>query len=110
MITPRLREGLPYPLGATPVAGGVNFALFSANAEKIELCLFDPDGFSEIARVALPERTDEVRRGFAPGLGPQLRTRPGISESISMSVIPAQAGIQREPRPRRYESFPRCRA
>ena len=42
--TSRVREGLPYPLGATWDGLGVNFALFSANATKVELCLFDEDG------------------------------------------------------------------
>src|SRR5919112_1012285 len=38
----RVLEGRPYPLGATWDGLGVNFALFSANATKVELCLFDP--------------------------------------------------------------------
>lgn len=40
----RLSEGLPYPLGATWDGLGVNFALFSANATKVELCLFEEGG------------------------------------------------------------------
>ncbi|TKW75056.1 MAG: hypothetical protein DI610_04870, partial [Staphylococcus hominis] len=44
----RLEPGTPYPLGATFDGLGVNFAVFSANAEKIELCLFDPSGRREI--------------------------------------------------------------
>ena len=40
----------PYPLGATWDGLGVNFAVFSANAERIDLCLFDPSGRREIAR------------------------------------------------------------
>jgi isoamylase len=47
----RIRVGAPYPLGATPDGFGTNFAVFSANAERIELCLFDPTGRREIARV-----------------------------------------------------------
>ena len=40
----RIREGLPHPLGATWDGLGVNFALFSAHATKVELCLFDATG------------------------------------------------------------------
>jgi len=66
----RLREGLPNPLGATWTGLGVNFALFSANATKVELCLFDDDGTTEIERIALPEYTDEVWHGFLPDARP----------------------------------------
>ncbi|GGB23881.1 glycogen operon protein GlgX homolog [Sphingomonas metalli] len=66
----RLDPGSPYPLGATCVEGGVNFAVFSANATKIELCLFDSGGRRELARLELPECTDEVWHGFLPDAGP----------------------------------------
>ena len=60
--------GQPYPLGATVKADGVNFALFSEYATKVELCLFDePDG-PEVARIPLRERTDEVWHSFFPGM------------------------------------------
>jgi isoamylase len=61
-----LEAGSPYPLGATWDGLGVNFAVFSAHAEQIDLCLFDPSGRREIARVALPEQTDEVFHGYLP--------------------------------------------
>jgi isoamylase len=48
----------------------VNFALFSAHAEKVELCLFDQDGMRETARIALPERTDDVWHGYLSDLAP----------------------------------------
>jgi isoamylase len=68
---PRVSEGLPHPLGATwDGDGGVNFALFSANATKVELCLFDDSGATEIARIELPEFTDEVWHGHIAGVGP----------------------------------------
>src|SRR5438128_1805042 len=51
----RVTEGLPDPLGATWDGLGVNFALFSANATKVELCLFDARGERELDRVVLPE-------------------------------------------------------
>lgn len=63
----RLEAGHPYPLGATPDGLGTNFAVFSANAERIELCLFDPRGRREVARLPLPECTDEVWHGYLPG-------------------------------------------
>ena len=65
-----VREGLPYPLGATWTGLGVNFALFSANATKVELCLFDDQGDQELERIALPEYTNEVFHGFIPDLRP----------------------------------------
>jgi glycogen operon protein len=66
----RVREGLPFPLGATWRGRGVNFALFSAHATKVELCLFDQGGTREIERIELPEYTDEVWHGFLPDARP----------------------------------------
>jgi isoamylase len=66
----RLHEGLPFPLGATWTGRGVNFALFSAHATKVELCLFDMDRGSELERIELPEYTDEVWHGFLPDARP----------------------------------------
>ncbi len=62
----RLDPGQPYPLGATWDGSGVNFAVFSAHAEKIELCLFDTSGKRELERLALPECTDQVWHGYLP--------------------------------------------
>ncbi|MFL6798434.1 MAG: glycogen debranching protein GlgX [Xanthobacteraceae bacterium] len=66
----RVREGVGFPLGATWTGVGVNFALFSAHARKVELCLFDAQGQREIERVELPEFTDEVWHGFLPDARP----------------------------------------
>jgi glycogen operon protein len=66
----RLREGLPHPLGATWDGLGVNFALFSAHATKVELCLFSEDGRHERERIELPEYTDEVWHGYLPDARP----------------------------------------
>ncbi|MFL5148719.1 MAG: glycogen debranching enzyme GlgX, partial [Microvirga sp.] len=66
----RIDDGSPAPLGATFDGRGVNFALFSANATGVELCLFDPKGNREIERVALPRRTDQVWHGYVDGLVP----------------------------------------
>jgi isoamylase len=62
----RLLPGSPHPLGATSDGLGTNFAVFSANAEQIDLCLFDPSGRREIERIPLPECTDEVWHGYLP--------------------------------------------
>jgi glycogen operon protein len=67
---PRVEPGLPYPLGATWDGKGVNFALFSANAEKVELCVFDGRGRRELGRITLPEYTDEVWHGYLPDARP----------------------------------------
>jgi isoamylase len=63
--------GKPTPLGATFDARGVNFALFSQHASKVELCLFDsPASSVESRRIVLPERTDHVWHGLIPDLRP----------------------------------------
>ena len=66
----RVTEGRPHPRGATWTGRGVNFSLFSANATKVELCLFDNEGETEIERIELPEYTDEVWHGFLPDARP----------------------------------------
>ena len=66
----KVKDGLPFPRGATWDGAGVNFALFSANATKVELCLFDEKGEQEIERIELPEYTDEIWHGYVPDLGP----------------------------------------
>ncbi|MGE5640272.1 MAG: glycogen debranching protein GlgX [Clostridia bacterium] len=66
----RIREGQPFPLGATWDGLGVNFALFSANATKVELCLFDNDGRKELERIEMPEYTDEVWHCYLPDARP----------------------------------------
>lgn len=62
--------GHPYPLGATPDKNGTNFALFSANALRVDLCLFSDDGGEELQRISLPEFTDDVWHGYIPGVKP----------------------------------------
>lgn len=61
-------EGRPFPRGATFDGSGTNFALFSANATRVELCLFDAAGNE--TRVDLPEYTDEVWHGYLPDVKP----------------------------------------
>ncbi|MGZ9810481.1 glycogen debranching protein GlgX [Pseudoroseicyclus sp. H15] len=62
--------GSDVPLGATWDGTGTNFALFSAHAEKVELCLFDSRGRREIERIELPEYTHQVWHGYLPDVRP----------------------------------------
>jgi glycogen operon protein len=64
--------GAPYPRGATWDGEGVNFALFSEHAEKVELCLFDPTGRHEVQRIVLREQTDLIWHCYLP------EARPGL--------------------------------
>ena len=64
-----LERGRAWPLGATVDGEGVNFAVFSAHAESIELCLFDPDGRVEGTRTRLPGRSGDVWHGRLPAAG-----------------------------------------
>ena len=66
----RVWPGSPYPRGATWDGRGVNFAVFSHHAERVEVCLFGGRGGKETARVTLPEYTDEVWHGYLPDLRP----------------------------------------
>ncbi|NQV99232.1 MAG: glycogen debranching protein GlgX [Rhodospirillales bacterium] len=63
-----ISRGTSNPVGATCDQNGVNFSVFSAWAEKIELCLFSADGTKEIQRLALPERDGDLWHGYVPGL------------------------------------------
>ena len=69
-IADRLLPGRPDPRGATWDGLGVNFAVFSAHAEAVDLCLFQPSGRREIARLRMPECTDEIWHGYLPGALP----------------------------------------
>jgi len=68
----RVEAGRPHPRGANWDGRGVNFALFSANATKVELCLFDETGTTELERIVLPEYTNEVFHGYLPDARPGL--------------------------------------
>ena len=65
-------SGRARPLGATWDGEGVNFALYSEHAERVELCLFDPKGRREIERIELTERTGFVWHCYLP------EARPGL--------------------------------
>ena len=62
-------NGLPYPLGAVFDGNGVNFAIYSSNATRVQLCLFNKNGTGE-KRIDLPQYTDEVFHGYVKGLKP----------------------------------------
>ena len=64
--------GKPYPLGATWDGEGVNFAIFSEHAQKVELCLFDKTGRRELHRINIAEQTDQVWHCYLP------EARPGL--------------------------------
>ncbi|MGB0499057.1 MAG: glycogen debranching protein GlgX [Rubricella sp.] len=65
-----MEEGRPWPMGATFDGEGVNFALFSAHATRVTLCLFSEDGSEEVARLDLPEREGDIWHGRIAGLRP----------------------------------------
>ena len=67
-MTYSIQAGTPFRMGAHNDGDGVNFAVFSAHAEMIELCLFSDDGGTELQRLTLPERTGDIWHGYVPGL------------------------------------------
>jgi isoamylase len=64
------RGGVPFASGAIWDGKGTNFALFSANATKVELCLFDTEGKTEQQRIVLPEFTNQIWHGYMRDVGP----------------------------------------
>src|SRR5690349_5256876 len=72
MNTPfRLWLGKPYPLGATWMGNGVNFALYSENAAGVELCLFESvDAAGETVRIPMVEQSGQVWHVFLPDIKP----------------------------------------
>ena len=66
----KMLPGCPYPLGASWDGVGVNFAIFSERAERIELCLFDSNTEKEVERITLPERTTYIWHGYIRGMQP----------------------------------------
>ncbi|MDO5357099.1 MAG: glycogen debranching protein GlgX [Conchiformibius sp.] len=67
MTERRLGAGRPYPMGAHADGNGVNFAVFSAHAEWIDVCLFDENGKEQ--RFRLPEKSGDVFHGHISGIG-----------------------------------------
>ncbi|WP_077096807.1 glycogen debranching protein GlgX [Mycobacterium terramassiliense] len=66
-MTPEIVPGRPNPLGATPHAGGTNFAVASGG-DAVTLCLFDADEAE--TQLVMPDRDGDVWHGFVPGIGP----------------------------------------
>ena len=67
--TAAIQEGLPHPRGASWDGKGTNFALFSAHATKVEVCIFDDNGENELERIELPEYTNQIFHGYLPEIG-----------------------------------------
>ena len=61
-----VQAGLPHPLGATRTQRGVNFALFSSHATRVEVCLFDAESGAELVRCDLPARSGDIWHGLIP--------------------------------------------
>jgi len=70
ILKSRIKEGSPYPLGAAWDGKGTNFAVFSENATKVEICIFSSDGQTETERIPLPEHADQIWHGYLPGITP----------------------------------------
>jgi isoamylase len=66
----RVREGHSRAHGAIWDGKGTNFTLFSSVATKVEVCLFDSHGGTELERIALPEYTDQIWHGYIPDVAP----------------------------------------
>jgi len=66
----RVKEGSAQAHGAIWDGKGTNFTLFSAHATKVEVCLFDAAGQTELERLALPEYTDQIWHGYIPDVHP----------------------------------------
>jgi isoamylase len=70
MTKSRVREGTSQAHGAIWDGKGTNFTLFSAHATKVQVCLFDRAGETELERIALPEYTDQIWHGYIPDVHP----------------------------------------
>jgi isoamylase len=66
----QVKEGYSHPRGATWDGNGTNFALFSAHASKVEVCIFDSRGEHEQERIELPEYTNQIWHGYLPDVHP----------------------------------------
>lgn len=71
-----LLPGKPAPLGASVDQQGINFALFSAHAERVELCLFD--AHQQEHRFTLPSRSGDIWHGYLPLTAQEPMARPGL--------------------------------
>ena len=71
MTMQQIRPGSMYPLGANYDGSGVNFALFSQVADKVELCLFDED--DKETRIEMTEQNSYVWHNYISGIQPGQR-------------------------------------
>ncbi|WP_295958007.1 glycogen debranching protein GlgX [Rhodoferax sp.] len=69
---PEVQAGQPWPMGASFDGTGINFAVFSAHAQAMDVCIFDPSGQHEVSRFRLPAHTSDVWHGYLPGAQPGL--------------------------------------
>ncbi len=105
---------MPHPRGASWGGNGTNFAVFSAHATKVEVCLFDSTGNRETARIELPEYTDQIFHGYLPDVGPGTfyglaRARP-VRARCGTSLQSQQAAARPLcPRPCRRADVGPCR-
>ena len=72
LARPTLASGAPEPLGAHWDGHGVNMAVYSRHAERIEWCVFDETGLQEFARLTLPARSGDIWHGYLEGATPGL--------------------------------------
>src|SRR6478672_10751310 len=80
--------GYPYPLGATWLGNGVNFAIFSETAASVDLCLFEsPEARQENIRIPMTEHTDQVWHVFLPDV------RPGQLYGIVSSDLTTRSAV-----------------
>ncbi len=66
----KTQPGTSYPLGSVFDGKGVNFALFSAHASKVELCLFNKSGTEETDRIAIESNDNNIWHVYVAGLKP----------------------------------------
>ena len=67
-----MERGHPWPLGVHWDGQGVNIAVFSAHAQRVEFCVFDDSGQHEVRRIALPGHTQDIWHGYLPLAQPGL--------------------------------------
>ena len=94
-------------LGAEYTGAGTHFAVFSAHAEQVELCLYSEDGKKEVARRALPKREGDIWSGYIAGVGPgtvygyrvngPYDPNTVVPASETPTPAPAESGDQEQP-------------
>src|SRR6266550_3764307 len=94
--------GYPYPLGATWLGNGVNFALFSEHATSVDLCLFDSmEAPEENVRIPVTEHTDQVWHIFLPEVWPGQLYAYRVSGPYEPEIVSTVPSCFSTPTPRR---------